>query len=188
MCRGGNRSEELWVAPENLAAALLLCCWFISTLIHPSICHPFSRVPSSTLRCFFPPLFLSWIGERRSLLALTERGWRCLFIWRVLEPWLRRGGSSEADATSALLVRGPPAGLGPTRQENKKSRRMKKNFWIWSSRERKEVYVLAVSPALSFSVSLAVLIAELIINECGFCWTLERCQRCSHWGLRNLDI
>lgn len=41
MCQGGNRSDELWEEPENLAVALLLCCWFISTLIHPSICHPF---------------------------------------------------------------------------------------------------------------------------------------------------
>lgn len=40
MCQGGNRSYDLWEEPENLAVALLLWCWFISTLIHPSICHP----------------------------------------------------------------------------------------------------------------------------------------------------
>lgn len=105
------------------------CRGFVTLLlVHFDIDPPFhlssfSYSPSSNL---YLSLFLSWIQEWRSLLALTERGWRCLFIWRVLEPWLRRGGSSEADATSASLVHGPPAGFWPTHQENKKWRRMKK--------------------------------------------------------------
>lgn len=71
--------------------------------------------------------FLSWIEEWRSLLALTERGWRCLFIWRVLEPWLRRGGSGKADGMSAALVRGLSAGFQPAPEENKKRRAKKKS-------------------------------------------------------------
>lgn len=116
--------------------ALLLCCWFISTLIHPSICHPF---PVLLLQLSISPSLsfsLSWIEEWRSLLALTERGWRCLFIWRVLEPWLRREGSSTDDATSAVLVRGPPAGFRPTHEENKKWRRMEKKNWTLSGKDR----------------------------------------------------
>lgn len=66
MCQGGDRSDELWEEPENLAAALLLCCWFISELIHPSICHPFSCAPSSALHFFSLFSFLDSRAEEPS--------------------------------------------------------------------------------------------------------------------------
>lgn len=177
--------------------ALLLCCLVHSDIDPPFHLSSFSCAPSSTLHLylsFFRSFFLCWIREWRSLLALTEKGWRCLFIWRVLEPWLRRGGSSKADATSAMLVLGPPLGFWPTHTRKTRSEEEWKNTCseIRFSRERTEVWILAgslsLSPSLSHSFSLPVLTAKLIINECGFCWTLERCQQCSHWGLRNLDI
>lgn len=185
----GRQIRRIRGRTRKSCVALLLCCWFISTLIHPSICHPFPvLLPQLSISpsLSFP---LSWIEEWRSLLALTERGWRCLFIWRVLEPWLRREGSSKADATSAALTRGPPAGFRPTHEENKKWRRMKKILVVKLDSPRKgPKFKFLPSCSLSFSVLLLVLTAKLIINECGFCWTLERCQLCSHWGLRNLDI
>lgn len=116
----------------------------------------FSCAPSSI--CHF---FLSWIQKWRSLLALTERGWRCLFIWRVLEPWLRRGGSGKADGMSAALVRGLSAGFPPAHEENKKGRMKKrvvvkldslrkwKKFTFWSSRPLFGFVAFSVSSQLS---------------------------------------
>jgi len=53
----------------------------------------------------------------------------------------------------------------------KNEKRGKKGLVVKSDSlwEEQKFTFLAVSPALSFSVSLPVLTAKLIINECGFC-------------------
>lgn len=68
MCQGGDRSDELWEEPQNLAMALLLCCLVHSDIDPPFHLSSFSCAPSSTLHLylflsFFLPLLDSRVEE-----------------------------------------------------------------------------------------------------------------------------
>lgn len=52
--------------------------------------------------------------------GFNREGMKMFIHLEGIRAMIKEGGSSKADATSALLVHGPPAGFWPTSQENKK--------------------------------------------------------------------